>query len=395
MTGASIAGAQVDDCLDDFGATNFVLSVDQEAIQQSIRGLLESACPESLVRELREPGSSGHSSALWSRLARDGWLSIALPADMGGADASLFELGLVYEELGRALVPTTYYSTMHAAHLIKELGTHEQAGDYLGRIGQGDLIGTVAWLERQARHDIGWASTSATRTSDGWSLSGSKAFVQNGRIADFLIVPARIGQDGNLVAFVVPRESPGIRMRDHQTVGGDRQTEIEFDAVRLADEALLGRDANRHVRESLDHTLDRMTALQCMEMAGGAQMVLDMTVKHVSERSQFGRPIGTFQAVQHHLANASILVEGSRTSALDALARLDAGGLACKEVSIAKVWGSSAYVNVTLTAHQLHGGMGYTREAPLLMWSQRAKAAQVSLGGAGHHLDRIARSIGL
>lgn len=380
------------------GVANFILTPEQRSIQASVRDLLEAECPAALVQQLADPGSTGHSDQLWSRLARDGWLGMSFPPQAGGAGASLFDLGLVYEQAGRALVPTTLYSTIHAALMVQELGSPRQATEILGAIALGDLLGTVAISERQAIHDPRHFTTRAVPSRDRWVLSGQKAFVQNAHVADFLIVPARTGDvhTTDMAAFFVPRNSPGIRAREHQSFGGDRQSVVTFeDVVLTEDDILAGLPRMGAVWASIEAVADRATALQCMEMAGGAQHVLDMTIRHVSGRTQFGRTLASFQAVQHHLANMAILIEGSRTSAMDALSLLGRGASARREVSIAKSWGSSAYVGVTLMAHQLHGGMGYTRESPLHLWSQRAKATQVSLGGPDHHLDRIASSIGL
>ena len=380
------------------GVANFVLTPDQRSMQDSVRRLLERECPIALVQHLTGPEGEGHSDRLWSRLAEDGWVGMSFPPEAGGSGASLFDLGLVYEQAGRALVPTTLYSTIYAALMVQGLGSPDQKAALLGAIASGELIGTVAISELQAIHEHRHFTTHAERTRRGWNLSGQKAFVQNADIADFMIVVARVGDthtDG-IAAFVVPPDTRGVSWEKHSTFGGDRQSVVTFDDVTLREDGLLGGSPwDGDAWASIEAIADRATALQCMEMVGGAQHVLEMTLSHVSGRTQFGRTLASFQAVQHHLANMAIMIEGSRTSAMDALSILDRGTSAKRQVSIAKSWGSSAYVSVTLTAHQLHGGMGYTLDSPLHLWSRRAKTTQVSFGGPDDHLDRLASLMGL
>lgn len=373
-------------------------SEDQQLLRQSVRDFFEGECTIDVVRSLQEPGSTGHSAELWRKLADGGWLGMAFPEEYGGGGSSLFDLGIVYEESGRVLLPTPFYSTIHAGLLIEALGTEEQKATYLGKIADGSMVGTVALAELGAVHDPRYLETQAKHEGGSWVLSGKKAFVQNASVADPLIVIARTapgGTDG-LSAFIVPRDKAGVTITDHKTFARDNQGIVEFTNVQLGDDAILGGPgATDSAWAAVKKVTDKVTALQCMEMSGGMQKVLETTVEYVKDRVQFGVPIGSFQAVQHFAANMATQVDGARLSAMQALWLVSEGYPAAREISIAKAWANEAYVYVTVTAHQLHGGIGYVRESDLHLWSQRAKTTGLTLGTEDYHYDRIATAIGL
>lgn len=374
------------------------LSEDQNMLQQGVREFFEGTCTIELVRRLQESGSSGHSPELWSRLAAGGWLGMAIAEEYGGGGSALFDLGLLYEEAGRVLLPTPFYSTMHAAVLVDTLGTGEQKETYLGKIAEGAIVGTLAFAELDVVHDPRYLQTQAKREGGGWVLSGQKAFVQNAAVADPIAVIARTatgGTDG-LTAVLVPRDADGVSVVQHATFAKDSQGIVSFDAVQLTDSAVLGGpEGVDRAWPAFSHANEVATALQSMEMVGGAQKVLEMTLDYVKDRVQFGVPIGSFQAVQHHAANMATEIDGARLAAMQALWLLSEGYPAAREVSIAKSAANEMYVDVTVMAHQLFGGMGYVRESDLHLWSQRAKAAELTLGTSDYHLDCLASTIGL
>jgi alkylation response protein AidB-like acyl-CoA dehydrogenase len=374
-------------------------SEDQLMLRETVRGFLEANCPPSLVRQVHQPEAGGHSPELWQKLADGGWLGMGFGEDCDGGGASLFDLGIFYEESGRVLLPTPFYSTVHAGLLIEEMGTRDQRSHYLGRIVEGDMVGTVAFSELAAVHDSRYFSTQATNEGGHPLMSGQKAFVQNAAVADPLIVVARTasgGPDEGLTAFLVPQGSGGLSITAHQTFGKDYQAVVDLNAVQLSEDNVLGGpDAVDRAGPALERVLEKATALQVMEMAGGAQKVLDMTIDYVKERVQFGVPIGSFQAVQHHTANMATSIDGGRLAGLQALWLLSEGHPAKRELSIAKAWCNETYVFVTLMAHQLHGGMGYVSDYDLHLWSQRAKVTELTFGNEDYHLERVAEAIGL
>jgi len=375
------------------------LSEDQRELQQGVREFLEGTSTIATVRALQEEGSTGHSDDLWSKLAEGGWLGMALPEEYGGSGSSLFDLGLFYEEAGRVLLPTPFFSTIQTALLIEKLGTEEQKAEYLGKIAEGGMVGTVAFTELDVLHDPRYLHTTAKRDKGGaWIITGQKAFVQNASVANPFIVIARTATGGvdGVTAFLVPADADGVSVDYHKTFAKDNQGLVTFNDVKLDDTAVLGGDAGLdNAWPAYASMLEAATALQAMEMAGGAQKVLETTVNYVKDRVQFGVPIGSFQAVQHFAADMATQIDGAKLTAMQALWLISEGYPATREVSIAKSAANEAYVFVTTQAHQLHGGMGYVREVDLHLWSQRAKATELSLGNTDYHLERLATSIGL
>jgi alkylation response protein AidB-like acyl-CoA dehydrogenase len=375
------------------------LSEDQEILTKSAREFLERECPVSLVRELQEPGSSGHSDRLWSQLAGLGWLSLGLPSAYGGGGASLFDLGLLYEQAGRVLVPTTFYSTIHAALLIGELGSSEQKRSLLSRIAAGESVATVAVSEPASIEDLATIETRAADEGGVWTLNGAKVCVTNAHLADPMIVVARTsgrGPDWGLTAFLVPAGTGGVEIVDEVVFGRDRQSLVRLDGARLDPGSVLGgADGVDRAAEGVRAASRKATALQCMEMVGGISKVLEMTVAYVDKRQQFGVPIGSFQAVQHHIANMYIAMDGARLTSYQALWMIDNGMPAHRELAIAKAWTGETYKSVTVMSHQLWGGMGIVKESDLYLYSDRAKATELSFGTREDHLEALANQMGI
>lgn len=375
---------------------NVNFTEEQRMLKDSVRELFKRELPTKLVRELQASVASGHCEKLWQQLAEDGWLGIAIPEEYGGSGASLLELGIVYEEAGRALAPTTLFSTIFAAQVISSLGSEEQRKQYLGRIAAGQTLSTVAYAEREAVNDPTYFSTCARRQGDKWILSGTKYFVPNAHLADFILVAARTNDTGKegLTVFIVPRKAQGVEIESHDNIGRDRQSKVSLNAVILGADAVLGGEtAAGDAQAGLALAVLRATALQCFEMVGGMQHMLDMTIQYTSERRQFGVPIGSFQAVHHHVANMAMAVDGARLASCQALCLLAEGTPAERAVSIAKAYSGEAYKSVSLMSHQLWGGMGVALESDLYLWSNRAKATELSFGTRDYHLGRLAEMV--
>ena len=358
------------------------LTDEQAAAARELRRLLEKHCTPGVVRAQRcTPG-------LWSELAGQGWLGLPFAAEVGGGEGSLLDLGVVYEEAGRALLPTGYYATLHAGLTAVELGG-TAAADLVAGICAGTVRATVAAAEPHAEHSPSAYRTVAVRDDGGWRLTGRKAYVQSARDADTFLVLART--EAGRAVFLVRSDDAGLTITDHDTFGGDPQSLVDLD-LQLPPDRLLGPDAD--AGPAIDRVEDVVTALHALEMAGGAAKVLEDTVAYVSGREQFGVPLGSFQAVQHHCANMAIALEGLRWSGWHALWLLAEHGsdreADRRAVSVAKSWADRAYPQITLTAHQLHGGAGYVTDSDLHLYSRRAKAISLRHGSEDHHLARLA-----
>ena len=366
----------------------------QQMLKTSAREFLDAECPRTYVREMEED-ERGHTPEMWQKLADQGWLGLIFPEQYGGAGLDFLDLSILLEEMGRSLLPGPYFSTVVMSGMtILDAGTEEQKMEYLPRISEGQIIVTLALTEPSARWDAAGVQTTATVDGDNFVINGTKLFVPNANVSDYLIVAARTGEgEKDISLFIVPRDVEGSSQTLLQTIASDRQSEVVFDGVTVPASALLG-DLNKGW-DTIEKVLQWGATGKCAEMVGGGQQVLDMTVEYTKQRVQFGRPIGSFQAIQHHLANMATDVEGSRYITYQAAWRLSENLPAELEVAMAKSWVSEAYGRVAALGHQCHGAIGFTKEHDMQLFSRRAKAAELAFGDSGTHLETVAQSIGL
>ena len=366
----------------------------QQMLKSSARTFLESECPEEFVRAM-ENDERGFTLELWQKLAAQGWLGLTFPEEYGGAGLGYVELAVLLEEMGRSLLPGPYFSTVvMAGPAIMDAGSPEQKRQFMTGIASGQLIVTLALTEPGGRWDAAGVRTVASARDDDFVINGTKLFVPNAHASDYMIVAARTGDaERDISLFIVARQTPGIAQSLLETIASDRQSEVVFDDVVVPASALLG-DLNGGWA-TMEKVLQWGAVGKCAEMLGGAQQVLDMTVEYAKQRAQFGRPIGSFQAVQHHCANMATDVDASRHITYQAAWRLAEGLPAQREVAMAKAWVSDAYRRVCALGHQCHGAIGFTKEHRMQLYSRRAKAAELQFGDADLHLETVARAIGL
>ncbi|TEU04652.1 MAG: acyl-CoA dehydrogenase [Dehalococcoidia bacterium] len=373
-------------------------SEEQEMLRKTARDFLETECPTSLVKEMAED-EQGYTSELWGKMAELGWMGLALPEEHDGMGMSFLDLAVLLEEMGRACLPGPFFSTVVLGGLtILEAGNEEQKKEFLPKIAAGEAILTMALTEPSASYDPASITVKAVPDKDDYVISGTKLFVENAHIADYLICVTRTkdgagkGEDG-ITLFLVDGKSPGITTTLLKTIAGDKQCEITFDNVRVPQKNMLGeRDKGWPVVAKI---LQKATVAKCAEMIGGAQAALDMSVAYAKERIQFGRPIGSFQAIQHHCANMVTDVDGSRFITYQAAWKVSEGLPAVMEVSMAKAWVSEAYRRVTQLGHQIHGGIGFCMDHDMPLYFKRAKAAEPTFGSADWHREIVARELGL
>lgn len=369
------------------------LTPDQELISSTARELLGSRCPMQAVRALRDD-PDGYSSELWKEMVELGWMGLALPEAYGGVGLGFLELCLVIEEMGRFCVPGPFLSTVACGALpILRFGTEDQKAARLPAVaGEGRILSYA-----RAAPGGGWAAgsdVSATPHGDGWILDGQAEFVPYAHVAQELLVVAQAsgGDPSELTAVLVEGGSDGIDSESLDTVGTDQLRRVSFRGVRVPGTAVLGEaGAGAAVAEAADAY---GAAATCAQLVGGAQRVLEMTLHYARDRQQFGRPIGSFQAVQHHCSNMAIDVLASRFIAYEAIWRLSAGREAATEVAMAKAWVSEASRRVCALGHQVHGAIGFTEEHELSAYLRQAIAGELSFGDADVHYQRVADLIG-
>ena len=370
------------------------LSEAQQMLKNSAQEFLEAECPDTYVREM-EDDERGYTAEMWQKLAEQGWLGLIIPEKYGGVELEFQDLIILLEEMGRHMLPGPYFSTEAMGGMsIMEAGTEDQKQEYLPRIAEGQIIVTLALNEPSGRWDAEGIQLTADKSGDGYVLNGTKLFVPNAHVSDNLVVAARTGEeDTDISLFIVSSQAKGVTQNLLKTIASDRQSEVVFEKVEVPSSALLGEKNAGWA--TIEKVLQWGAIGKCAEMSGGGQEVLDMTVEYAKQRTQFGRPIGTFQAIQHHCANMATDVEGAKFITYQAAWKLSEGLPAEREVAMAKAWVSEAYRRVCALGHQSHGAIGFTKEHNMQLYSRRAKAAELAFGDADLHLEKVAEIIGL
>jgi alkylation response protein AidB-like acyl-CoA dehydrogenase len=358
---------------------------EQQAVPREARRFLA----DTITRERRlewDKTAEGHDPTFWQAVAKLGWFGYAIPEELGGQGASLVDLGLLIEECGRAVAPFGIFASLAGSTVLARLGSAAQKRTWLPAIARGERLVTLAWDEARAARDPRAFTTVVRRRGRQLRLDGVKDFVLQGVTADAFLVAARDGRGTSLV--LVPRETPGVTIAPQQTLAKDRQSRVTFRNVALPGTALVGPAGTTWPR--LERMRRLLATLLCCDLVGGADAVLEMTVAYVCEREQFGVKLATFQAVQQMAAVMALDVEGARHVAHQALWRLSEDLPAEREVAIAKAWTARVYRDVTVTAHQLHGGAGYVVEHVLHRHTLRAKQAELLFGSTEEWMDDLA-----
>jgi alkylation response protein AidB-like acyl-CoA dehydrogenase len=350
-------------------------TAEQREFASSLRALLASENPVRAVRALSEPGADRSTPTLWKALADAGVFGLAIAEEFGGSGGSLGDLGVFYAEAGRALCPTTVHSTVLAAVAIDQLGALDAKAAWLPSLASGSVRGTTAlWNARDAA--IVSPFLRADPVAERWRLRGIADYVCDADVADLIVVSAG-DQDRNL-AFVVDANAPGLVIEPLDMAGGHRAFIVRFDDVVVGADAVLSQVAHSALRR----TANTAVALGSLDLVGVGQAVLDRTVDYTKLRHQFGRPIASFQAAQHLVANMHIALAAARLAAQSAVFWIGRGRTATRETAVARMHAANAARLITLDAHQLHGGMGYVTETDLHLWTERARWGSTLSGGA-------------
>jgi alkylation response protein AidB-like acyl-CoA dehydrogenase len=352
-------------------------TAEQREFASMLRALLSAECPPSLVRALDEAGADRSTPALWKALADTGVFGLALAQKYGGSGGSLDDLAVFYTEAGRALCPTTVHSTVQAALAIDQLGSPEVKAVWLPPLASGSLRATTAlWSARDAAVVSGVLRADPVATG-GWRLTGAADYVADADLADIIVVSAAARE--RTLVFIVDPGAAGVSMDPLPMAGGHRAFTVRFEGVVVTADALLDADSPR---AALRRVANTAVALGSLDLVGIGQAVVDRTVDYTKLRHQFGRPIASFQAAQHLVANMHIALAAARLAAHAAVFWIARGHMASRETAIARIHAAAAARLITLDAHQLHGGMGYVTETDLHLWTERARLGSTLGGGA-------------
>jgi alkylation response protein AidB-like acyl-CoA dehydrogenase len=372
---------------------------DQEALRETARSFLASHSSSQAIRAAMA-SERGWDADVWRRIAAElGWPALLVPDEYGGLGLGAVELVALMEEMGAALLCSPFFASVCLGGTAIQLGgTAEQMRAHLPGIASGETIATLAYTEANGRWDARAITATARADGDGFALEGVKTFVPDAASADLLVVAARrpgsSGEEG-VSLFVVAADAPGVARRALPTIDQTRrQGEVRLDRVRVGREALLGAEGGGW--EVLERTVDRALVALAAEQVGGAQRCLDLAVEYAKQRVQFGRPIGSFQAIKHKCADLLVLVESARSAAYYAGAAAAADDPELPVLaSLAKAVCSDAYFRCAADAIQIHGGVGFTWELDCHLYFKRAKSSETLLGDAAYHRERVASRIGL
>ena len=371
----------------DFGLTEI-----QQMLKSSAQEFLSNECPLTLVREL-EDDPKGYTDELWRQMVSLGWTGLPFAEEYGGTGGSFMDLAVLLEEMGRSLAPGPFFSTVVLGGLtVADAGSADQKREILPDICEGRLLMTLALTEPSATCEPWGVETAATPDGSGYILNGTKLFVPYAHAADLLLVAARTSQakdhsdaSEGITVFLVPADADGLRVEVLNSIAADKQCEVVLDGVKVPAGAILGEvDQGWPI---VHRALQRATAALCTHMVGGADAIVDMTVDYVTQRVQFGRPIGSFQAIQHECARMATDLEGSRNISHQAAWTVSEGLASERAVALAKAWTSQAYHRVCTAAHQCHGAIGFTKEFDLQLYTRRAKVMELSYGDVETHRE--------
>ncbi len=371
---------------------HFGLSETQETIRKSAREFFNAECPVAEVRRLMETDTA-MDAGLWKKFAAQGWTGIIFPETYDGFGLGLVEMAVALEEMGRALVPGPFISSvLVAGSMLNRAGTQKQKEKYLGAMCRGEAKSTLAVLEKSGSWHLDAVALEAKLVANGGcTLTGEKLFVADAKGADFLLAAARLNNE--VAILIVPVPSAGITINLMPGIDLTRRFySVIFDNVAVPASSVLGTGAR--AIDAIDYAYDVATVGLVAEMAGGMQRLLDLTVEYAKTRKQFGKPIGTFQAVQHKCADMLFLLEGTRSAAYYAAWSLGENEPDARTaVSVAKVYASEAYRDAGNKAIQVHGGMGFTWENDAHLFYRRAKGSEIAFGDATFHRERIAKAL--
>ncbi len=375
--------------------SDLVLTEEQELLRTTAADFVKANLPVGRLRRMRDAGDPlGFSPEAWKRMGELGWPGIVMPEEFGGLGLGYADLAVVLEQVGAALAPEPFLSTvLLAGNAILLGGDDEQKKAWLPRVAAADVVLAFAHHEPGARHRPMRVRTRAEKSSRGFRLTGQKDMVFDGDGAEALVVSARVSggaddRDG-LALFLVDRRAPGVAVRAQQLVDHRRSALVSLDGVEVPESAALGKPGE--AGPLVEQVLDRAVVGLCAEMLGGMACAFESTVAYLRERKQFGVVIGTFQALKHRAARMLVEVELGRSAVMAAARAIDAGSPdAGLLASVAKARLSEGYVAVANEAVQMHGGIGMTDEYDIGFYLKRARAAEQTLGDAAFHRDRFA-----
>ena len=377
---------------------NFELDEEQVMLKASARDFLQQECPKKLVRAMMED-EKGYSPELWKKIADLGWLGLVFPEEYGGVGSSFLDLTVLLEECGRALLPGPFISTVVlTGRPIATFGSENQKQQFLPGIANGNMILTLAFMEASGGIEASDVTVTATISGGSFVVNGTKLFVPHAHVADYLLCVTRTkdspDKEDGITLLLVDVKSPGVQIEQLKTMTGEKLCEVIFNNVTVPATNVLGEpDKGWPI---IKKVMMEGQVAESAWMTGGARWAMETSIAYANTRIAFGRPIGSFQAIQHKLASIAVGVEGATSIVYYAAwSIMENDPDAALAASMAKSWCGETYKQAAFDGIQIHGGIGYTWDHDMHLYLKRAKAAEVTLGDSDYHREKVAQWLNL
>jgi alkylation response protein AidB-like acyl-CoA dehydrogenase len=367
-------------------------SAEQDMLRETVRALCASASPLSVVREL-EDDPVGYSPELWKQLAHLDLIGLQLPEAYGGSGMSALESVVLYEEFGRSLAPSPHFvSSILSGGVLALAGGDDQKQEWLPRMVTGEAVLTPAWLEPENGFGPKGVQVRAVADGDGFRITGTKRHVAFASSADRLVVVARTGDAPEAVdLFLVDPTADGVSLTQQMTIASDTQYRVDLDQVRVTAADRIGPAGSGWA--SWDAVMHEGAVLAAAQAVGGAQYAMEITVQYAKDRHQFDKPLGAFQALAHYLADGSTAVDGAEVLVHEAAWAHSEGRSVAKLAPMAKLFACQTFRDVTATAQQIFGGIGFTVEFDIQLYFRRAKQLQISWWDSRYLEELVAAAV--
>lgn len=370
---------------------DFSFNKEESLLRKSAAEFFKKECPPSFVSEMLED-EKGYSPAMWQKMADLGFTGLIFDEKFGGLGGTFLELSIIMEEMGRALLPAPFFSTVILSGLILQDFAGDSLKDkYLSPLAFGEAISTFALTGEAGFNSTEESGWSAEKKGDGYEISGSALFVPYAHVSDIVLCNANVmdsGVEQGGTLFVLDMKNAEAQILPMPSISGDRLCEVIIKGCKVSPDNIIGEIGQGEVY--IERVWPKIATAKCIEMVGAIQQVLDMTVSYVNDRKQFGKPLAAFQAIQHLCADMAIQLETSKVIAYQAAWTINEGLSGQKEAAMAKAWCSQAFKDVAKMAHQALGAIGFTEEYDLQLFTKRAKAWELTFGDIDFHRETVA-----